>query len=215
MRGLVRLIGGPALSLLARSWRLEYRHRERYERSGGAGEGGPRVYLLWHEVLYPLLWAHRGEGIGIVVSENRDGRYLADYARRLGYRDFGGSTSRGGARAFRAALRHLHAGGILAVTPDGPRGPRRSMKHGALVAAQRAGAMVQVTHAVARPAWRMRSWDRFLVPRPLARVRIGYGVPFAVGEGPEAIPEAMARANRELAALEGELEWPDVARPTA
>ena len=70
----------------------------------------PHVFLLWHEALLPLLWQHRRQGIAIVVSEARDGQYLADLAPSLGYRAVRGSSTRGGARALLGAVRELQAG---------------------------------------------------------------------------------------------------------
>jgi lysophospholipid acyltransferase (LPLAT)-like uncharacterized protein len=212
-RLLVRLGVTPAVSLLARTWQVERLHASRYElvRRSAA----PVVFLLWHETLLPLLWCHRRQGIGVVASENYDGRYVTDYARRLGYETIGGSSSRGGARAFRRVLRLLGEGRTVAITPDGPRGPRRVLKKGALVAAQRVGAQVMPVHAWSGEAWRLRSWDRFLVPRPFTEVRVAYGVPFAVTPGRQGLAEAMARAEGELSTLEGEVEWPDAAPPTA
>ena len=99
----------------------------------------PHVFLLWHEALLPLLWHHRNQAIMIVVSEAREGQYLADFAASLGYRPVRGSSTRGAARALLGAVRELQAGHSVAFTPDGPRGPRRELKPGVVAAAQRGG----------------------------------------------------------------------------
>jgi lysophospholipid acyltransferase (LPLAT)-like uncharacterized protein len=175
---------------------------------------GPRVVLLWHEALLPLLWHHRGLGIVVVVSLARDGQYLVDQARRFGYGTVEGSSHRGRVQAMKGAIRELSGGGVVAFTPDGPRGPRRVMKPGGLQAAQATGALVITLHAEARPARRLGSWDRFLIPWPFARVRIGYGPPFRVEPGEEGVATAVARATADLALLEQEMAWPG-ATPTA
>ena len=72
---------------------MSTQHEERWRPLYEAGR--PIVFLLWHEVLLPLLWHHRGQGVVIVVSENRDGQYLSDFARVLGYRSIRGSSSKG------------------------------------------------------------------------------------------------------------------------
>ena len=77
----------------------------------------PHVFLLWHEALLPLLWQHRRQSIAIVVSEARDGQYLADFAASLGYRAVRGSSTRGAARALLGAVRELQAGYAVAFTP--------------------------------------------------------------------------------------------------
>jgi lysophospholipid acyltransferase (LPLAT)-like uncharacterized protein len=137
----------PALRLLAGSWRMSTQHEERWRPLYEAGR--PIVYLLWHEVLLPLLWHHRGQGVVIVVSENRDGQYLSDFARVLGYRSIRGSSSKGAARALLGAVRELQAGCSVAFTPDGPRGPRRELKPGVVAAARRGGAVILPAHAQA------------------------------------------------------------------
>ncbi len=193
----------PLLGALVRTWRVEPHHRDRW--LAVSGEGGPYVFLLWHEVLLPLLWYHRGQGIAIVVSEAKDGQYLAELAIRLGYQCLHGSSSRGGVRALLSAVRALEAGTPVAFTPDGPRGPRRELKPGILAAAQRSGASILPIHAAADKAWRLKSWDRFMIPRPFARVRIGYGEPFSVGPGTAGLAGGTRGAITALEQLEREL----------
>jgi lysophospholipid acyltransferase (LPLAT)-like uncharacterized protein len=209
---LVAGVAGPPLALLARSWRLETTGDREWRALADAGR--PYVLLSWHDALLPLLWQHRGRGITIVVSEAQDGRYLAAWARRLGYREVWGSSTRGGVRALLGAVKALQGGGAAAFTPDGPRGPRRVFKDGALLAAQRGAAPVVVVHAGARRAWRLGSWDRLLVPEPFARVRIAYGTPFEVAAGEPGLAAARARVLAELAHAVREVRWDDAATPT-
>lgn len=203
-RLLVRALG-PIVSAVAATWRIERVHAERWEEI--RRDPGPRLVLLWHDALLPPLWYHRGLGVVIVVSRARDGQYLVDQARRLGYDTVEGSSHRGRVQAMRGALRALNAKAIVAITPDGPRGPRRVIKPGGLAAAQAAGARVITLHAEAWPSRRLGSWDRFLVPWPLARVRIAYGPVFQVEPGERGVGEAVARATRDLALLEQEIAW--------
>jgi lysophospholipid acyltransferase (LPLAT)-like uncharacterized protein len=173
-RWAVRL-GGLALRLLARTWRLRIVGREHLLAARADPRG--RMYLCWHGQMLPLLWQHRREGVAIVISEHRDGELIARAAESFGFRTIRGSTSRGGERALLAMIRELERGGEVAVTPDGPRGPAGSFAPGALVAAHRAGALVVALGARADRAWRLRSWDRFLIPKPFARVTIAYCAP--------------------------------------
>ena len=158
----------------------------------------PHVFILWHEVLLPLLWHHRNTGVALVVSEARDGQYLADLAASLGYRTVRGSSTRGGARALLGAVRELRASGAVAFTPDGPRGPRRELKPGVVAAAQRGGGVIVPVHAEADRAWRLHSWDRFMIPKPFAGVSITYGRTFEVPEGEAGLAEGLARAAEGL-----------------
>jgi lysophospholipid acyltransferase (LPLAT)-like uncharacterized protein len=174
-RWLAEHLGPPVARLVARSWRIELVGGEHW--AAVLRQDRPYVILSWHEALLPVIWQHRQRGIAAIVSEARDGQYLADFARSLGYRIIPGSSSRGGTRALRGAIDALRRGVPVGLTPDGPRGPRRELKGGAVVAALRGNAIILPVHVEARPAWRAKSWDRFLLPWPWARVRLAYGAP--------------------------------------
>ena len=201
--GVVRSTVAPMVRALSHTWRFRVRHADRWCALRAART--PFVFLLWHEAFLPLLWLHRHQNVAFVVSDGREGRYLSDYATRLGYQPIPGSSSRGGARALRAAVRALHEGTAVAVTPDGPRGPRREVKPGLVRAAQRAGVVILPLHAVARPAWRVNSWDRLMVPLILAHVDVGYGESFSVGPGDAGLGAGVARCAEALESLEREL----------
>jgi lysophospholipid acyltransferase (LPLAT)-like uncharacterized protein len=194
---------------LGRSWRIELVHEERWRPIYQSGR--PHVFLLWHEALLPLLWQHRNQGIVIVVSEARDGQYLSDLAFSLGYRAVRGSSTRGGIRALLGAVRELREGRAIAFTPDGPRGPRRQLKPGVVAAAQRGGGVIVPLHAEADRAWRLHSWDRFMIPKPLARVRITYGRPFEVGPGDSGLTQGLADAAARLDEVSRNGAWVDEA----
>jgi lysophospholipid acyltransferase (LPLAT)-like uncharacterized protein len=196
-----RVLAAPALRLLAASWRIrtvdEHRWRPLFEARR------PHVFLLWHEALLPLLWHHRRQSIAIIVSEARDGQYLADFAVRLGYRTVRGSSTRGAARALLGAVRELQEGRAIAFTPDGPRGPRREMTPGVVAAAQRGRGVIVPLHAEASRSWRLHSWDRFMIPKPGAEVVIRYGRPFEVADGDSGLAAGLHEAEERLAEIAG------------
>ena len=203
---LARRVGLPLAVALARTWRYTFLG------PGMAAGRDPRrsrvAFVSWHECLLPALWLHRGEGVAIIVSEARDGQYLADFTEAIGFALLRGSSTRGGAKALLGATRALDAGGTVAITPDGPRGPRREMKPGVLSAAARAGAVVIPVHAEADRAWRLRSWDRFMIPKPFARIRMVYGTPFTVERGPANEAAAMARVKAGMDEAVTMAQWP-------
>jgi lysophospholipid acyltransferase (LPLAT)-like uncharacterized protein len=195
------MLTGPFVRALAASWRIAVVHEERWRPLYQAKRA--HVFLLWHEALLPLLWHHRHQGVAIVVSEARDGQYLTDLASSLGYRTVRGSSTRGGTRALLGAVRELRESRAVAFTPDGPRGPRRELKPGVVAAAQRGGAVIVPIHAEADRAWRLHSWDRFMIPKPLARVRIIYGRTFEVAKGESGLAEGLERAAAGLNEVSG------------
>lgn len=195
--GQVRVVARPVISLLASTWRWELPPPNELAEAVRSGKAAV-VLACWHEELLPLLWHGRGFGMGVVVSGSRDGEYAAQVAEGFGYRAFRGSSSRRGARVLLEAVRELQAGTSITFTPDGPRGPRRIFKPGAALAAQRAGVPLVPIRATPARAWRLRSWDRFAIPKPGALVRVFYGDPIQVGPGSEGISEAAAVAERAL-----------------
>ena len=160
-------------SALAITWRFDVVGAEHLASVRHAAAGF--AFGLWHESLIPLLWLHRGEGITVLVSSHHDGGLLAHVASRWGYRVLRGSSTRGGLRGLRGLVRVLGTGAEVAVTPDGPRGPSRVAKPGVLRAAALSGRPILPIAAAASPAWRIRSWDRTLIPLPFARIFFKFG----------------------------------------
>lgn len=187
--------GAWLIRLLGRTWRIRLVAPEIF--SSVVRERRPVVFTLWHGQMLPLLYQHRSHGIVVLISEHQDGEIIARIAERLGYATVRGSTSRGAGRALVGLARALAEGHAVAVTPDGPRGPSHSFAPGALVAAQRAGAAIVPLGVTASSAWRLRSWDRFMIPKPFARVTISYGEPTTVAaatmrEAAEEVPRFTA-----------------------
>jgi lysophospholipid acyltransferase (LPLAT)-like uncharacterized protein len=203
----VEWVATPVARAVAASWRFEYVNREAWDGLVAAGSGF--ACMLWHETLLPLLWHHRKARAVIVVSQARDGQYLSDFAEAIGYRLVRGSSSRGAVGALIAASRELEGGAIVALTPDGPRGPRREMKPGVLAAAQRAGVPVLPVYAEMKSGWRVHSWDRFCVPKPFARIRVAYGAPLRVAPGADALAAAVSQARLAMDDVERMAQWPD------
>ena len=137
----------------------------------------PVLFALWHGQMLPLLWYHRDQGVAVVVSEHNDGEIIARILEWMGYRLIRGSTSRGADRALLGIVRTLRNGNDVAITPDGPRGPARNFAPGAAVAANRSGAPIIPAVAHVDRAWKLSSWDGFVIPKPFARITIAYGQP--------------------------------------
>ncbi len=176
-RVLIRL-GGWLLSALGRTWRVRVFGRDALV---ARDAGSPRVvYALWHGQMLPILWAHR-QSTGALISEHRDGEIIARIVERFGFFGIRGSSTRGGARALLECVHVVRSGADVAITPDGPRGPRHTFAPGALVVAFRAGARLVPIVAHVDRRWRLRSWDAFEIPKPFARVTIVYGAPMPVG----------------------------------
>jgi lysophospholipid acyltransferase (LPLAT)-like uncharacterized protein len=172
VRWIVR-VGSAVIRMLGLTWRMREHNGVVYRSALAANQRV--IYTLWHGELLPLLWHHRGEGIAVVISEHRDGEIIARIAERLGYSTVRGSTSRGASRALIGLVRAVESGRNAAVTPDGPRGPAHVFAPGAAIAAQRTGVPIIPVRVSVSRAWRLKSWDRFLIPKPFARIDVHYG----------------------------------------
>jgi len=197
-------VGVWLVRLLGMTWRFRVTEDDSVRRLRAAGQ--PIIFALWHGQLLPLLYHHRGEGVVVLISEHSDGEIIARIATAFGFGTVRGSTSRGAARALLELARVLESGRDLAVTPDGPRGPAKSYAPGVLVVAQRTGAPVIGAVATTTSAWRLKSWDRFLIPKPFARVNVTYTdaqrieAPNArqAAAGADAMRQAMERAEQRI-----------------
>jgi lysophospholipid acyltransferase (LPLAT)-like uncharacterized protein len=140
-------------------------------------KGEPFIFVFWHGQLLPMVYHHRRQGFTVLVSDHKDGEYIARVIHRHGFETARGSSTRGGVKGLKAIVRAGKKGRNLAFTPDGPRGPRHDFKWGALVAAQLSGLPIVPVALGADRAWYLESWDRFMIPKPFSTLRIRYGPP--------------------------------------
>ena len=142
--------------------------------------GAPVVVAFWHErlSLMPMLWVkarQSAEGrdvrnrVHVLVSRHRDGRFIGAVVSRFALDVVLGSSSRGGAKGLRVMLNLLASGDHIAITPDGPRGPRRVAATGVAQLAALSGVPVLPCAAQTTRHWVLRTWDRMVVPKPFGR----------------------------------------------
>jgi hypothetical protein len=171
--------------------------------------GQPLIYAVWHGRILMIPWltarmrrTRGARAVRVLASRSRDGEMVARWVSRFGLSAVRGSSSRGGADALRALAASVRAGEDVAVVPDGPRGPSESLQAGVVVLAAVTGAPIVPLGFAARPARRLGSWDRFLVPMPFARAAVVFGPVATVPRGAdrETARAAVERALREVTA---------------
>ena len=142
----------------------------------------PLIYCVWHGRILMVPWlnarlrrTHGARAVSVLASRSRDGGLVGSYVSRFGLDVVRGSSSRGGATAFRALVTAVRAGRDVALVPDGPRGPRGQLAPGVVALAGLTGAPVVPLGFAARPANRLATWDAFLVPAPFARAALVFG----------------------------------------
>lgn len=126
----------------------------------------------------------RNAKLGFLISPSADGEIAARLTEGWGGIPIRGSTTRTGARAMRDLYEMITKQGVSPViTPDGPTGPPRIFKHGAVMLSQMAQApMLPIAYASSR-SWQLGSWDKFLIPKPFARIVIAIGPPRQTAKG--------------------------------
>jgi hypothetical protein len=140
------------------------------------------IYAFWHQRQIYFTWAHRGVGAAVLVSRSKDGEMIARTMRLSDIGAVRGSSSRGGAAAILRLIEVLKTGLDIGITPDGPRGPAREVKNGAVFLAQKLGVpIVPITNALSHKLEIKKAWDRFQIPLPFGRAVVAYGEPISVG----------------------------------
>jgi len=111
-----------------------------------------------------------------LASASKDGEIISAFLERFGIRAIRGSSSRGGGRALIEMKRAMEAGYIMAITPDGPRGPRYSISPGVIKLAQITGGLILPIHVTYSSYWQLKTWDGFMIPKPFSRIHITFDV---------------------------------------
>ncbi len=200
---------GALLKLTAWTGRTEIQEARHWNAAMEAPGG--LITGFWHETLALALWVYRNTGYHTLTSYSYDGELAARAAAHFCLHAVRGSTSRGGMKALKSLERVLRAGQVIGVTFDGPKGPRREAKPGAAILAARSGLPIVPSALTARPCWRLRSWDRFIIPKPGARILCRYGAPIPppASVSAAAIQKTQAALNEALAELHAAIDPPD------
>jgi lysophospholipid acyltransferase (LPLAT)-like uncharacterized protein len=193
-------LGGTLAGGLLRLWCATLRY-EVVDRSGlktPQGNKGPVIYALWHNRLFsvPGAWKRlcgKHRSAVVLTSASHDGDVLARAVGAFGIGSVRGSSSRRAIAALVALKRALMEGVDVCLTPDGPRGPRYHLQGGLVKLAQTTGAPVIPVHVSVSSCWRLRSWDRFMIPKPFSRVRVIFDQALAV---PSALDDDAFEAER-------------------
>lgn len=135
------------------------------------------IFSFWHNCSTFAPWALQGRGYTCMVSASRDGEYVARLGALFGNNTVRGSSSKGSAAATRQILRLLRQGKVVALTPDGPRGPKYQVQPGIVFLASAAGVPIIPLHIEASRQWVLNSWDKHRFPKPFSTIHIGLGKP--------------------------------------
>lgn len=144
-------------------------------------DGGmePVIWTFWHNRILGVTAAYHRflpwRKATVLTSASKDGAIIAEVMRLSGADSVRGSTSRRGTAALMGAVAAIRRGCDIAITPDGPRGPVYSMAPGVFKLAELSGAPIMPVWVEFDNCWRLKTWDRFCVPKPFSTVRICFG----------------------------------------
>jgi lysophospholipid acyltransferase (LPLAT)-like uncharacterized protein len=186
------------LSIRGVALTLRYRWNDRSEMFVNGAQPGPAIYCVWHNRLALCMIAYwdyvkkRNDtpGMAAMVSASKDGGFLTGVLECFGVEPVRGSSSRRGPQALLELTTWAERGYDLAITPDGPRGPRYVVQEGVMSLAQLTGQpIVPVSYSL---SWKItvKSWDRFQIPLPFSRCEMVY-------EKPIRVPREATDAERE------------------
>jgi len=160
-------------------------------------KGESVIISFWHDQLLLMAPGYQGPGTRILISRSKDGELIARTMEFLGQGAVRGSSSRGGASALREMVRLAKTPYDLAITPDGPKGPRREAKEGVAQLAKLTRRAIVPMAFVASRGYRFASWDRFLLPYPFCRAVYAYGEPLYCGSD-EMLEDFLVRVQQAM-----------------
>lgn len=196
VRSLLARTGARYMRFVFATTRWQIHDRDRLDALMAAGT--PLIMGFWHgRLLLPASCFPAVARVHVLISQHRDGRLIAETISHIGLRTVDGSTGKRGAAALRDMARMLRNGDFIAITPDGPRGPRMRAAAGAVALARLSGGAILPLGCSVRWGIEAASWDRFLIPLPFGRGVYRYGEPLVVPRGAD---------GETLEALRAELE---------
>ena len=182
---LIGTTAGWAMKLVSATLRIKLRDECGLGIAEGPSRLPPAIYILWHNRFFcvPPAWNRLCYGKRTTIaltSASRDGDMVARAMAVFGLGAIRGSSSRRAVAALVGLKRALQDGNDVCLTPDGPRGPRYKIQPGFIKLAQATGAPIIPIHLRFSSAWRLKTWDRFVIPKPFSRVEVTFDRPIYV-----------------------------------
>ena len=161
-------------SLIGLTWRFEVIAEEGVTPLLFGLGAGAEIFCFWHQCVLPCTIYYRRTRATILISQSFDGELITRTLNLFGFRAVRGSSSRGAREGLLGLKSVIESGGPAIFTADGPRGPIYRTKMGPIRLAKLTGARIGAFHLEPEHAWTMKSWDRFLVPRPFTRIVVSW-----------------------------------------
>jgi len=144
------------------------------------------IMACWHGQLFMIPYAYtrfrKTPKVKLLISEHFDGDLIAKTLSYFGFGTIRGSSTRGGVKALLQAIKEIKAGYDLGITPDGPKGPRHEVHDGIVIMAQKAKVKVVLVEIKPSKYWQLRSWDKFIIPKPFGTIEYFISSPIDISE---------------------------------
>jgi len=144
----------------------------------------PFMVAFWHGkiMLSPYIYKRlrKNPKIGVIISDHFDGAIIANTMKYFDFDTIRGSTTKGAIKVLKESFKLVDNGYDIAITPDGPRGPFQSVADGIVAISQKKGMKIVAFNYKADSFWQLKSWDRFMIPKPFSRVDFYASEPFSV-----------------------------------
>lgn len=191
---LIPFLGSLLIRFLRFTMRIDYLNRSEVEKLTRLGKN--YIIAFWHGRLLMMPYCYFGSRINILISQHMDGEYISRAMKRFGFGSIRGSSSRGGSSALKQVFRETRRGADIAITPDGPRGPKQRVKPGVVqVAGLSSLPIVPVSFSASKQRI-LTSWDSMTVPLPFSRGTFIYGK--AIWVPKDATPLQLEQKRQEL-----------------
>ena len=160
----------------------------------------PAIYAFWHgdltlQALMRRRYVHQGP-VSMMNSHHKDGALMVNTMKKFGLDTIRGSSRQGAVRALIEAIKYTKNGGSMMMTPDGPRGPRHSVGNGVVAMSQKADMVIIPTHVIPTKYWRLKTWDKLVIPKPFGHLTFIMDDPFKVTG--LSVEDAKAKIQKEM-----------------
>lgn len=182
------------IALIGKTLRYEVEGAEFWE--AAESNGKLPIYTMWHDRIFALTYFLRNRRIAVMTSQSFDGEYIARFIQRFGFKPVRGSSTRGAVGALAEMIRLMKKGTPMALTIDGPKGPRHEAKLGVCMLAKKTGNPIMPIISEPQKFWQLNSWDKLQIPKPFTRTKVF--IDKLIFVSPAADEEELENKRREL-----------------
>lgn len=166
-------------TMFVKTWRIKNVNKESFDNC--RKEGKSPVVVLWHDSLLPIAFNHYKDNVATIASDSKDGSLITYILEKWGFKVSRGSSTRGGLKAAMNIIKTCKTEKKpAAITVDGPKGPRHEVKSGAIMIAKNLDKVIYMATLKTKSYIQFKSWDKFILPKPFAKVEVWYSEPFYV-----------------------------------